>query len=87
MGVAVYDTYVRKKDSSVMHFDILVPDTLTNKETIYGYGREYLKSKGQEGLALTAQECAFCHVEQPTLEMEAALQLKGYYIIEMQGCQ
>ncbi|WP_046246472.1 DUF2024 family protein [Hymenobacter terrenus] len=87
MGVAVYDTYVRKKDSTVMHFDILVPDTLTNKETIYGFGREYLKSKGQEGQALSAQECSFCHVEQPTPEMAAAIARQGYYIIEMQGCQ
>ena len=86
MGVAVYDTYVPKKDGSVMHFDILVPDTLTNKETVYGFGREYLKSKGQEGQPLTAKECAFCHVAQPTPEMQASLSAQGYYIIEMQGC-
>jgi hypothetical protein len=87
MGVAVYDTYVRKQDGVVMHFDILVPDTLTNEEIIYGFGREYLKTKGQEGQTLTARECAFCHVEQPTPEVAAAIAEHGYYIIEMQGCQ
>ena len=86
MGVAVYDTYVTKKNGAVMHFDILVPDTLTNKETVYGYGREYLKNKGQAGQPLTATECVFCHVEQPTPNIQAALDAQGYFIIEMQGC-
>ena len=87
MGVAVYDTYVTKKDGTVMHFDILVPDTLTNKETVYGFGREYLGSKGQQGQPLAAKECAFCHVEQATATVQTALDAQGYYIIEMQGCR
>lgn len=87
MQVAVYDTYVTKKDGAVMHFDILVPDEITNKQVIYQFGREYLAGKNQEGQPLTAKECRFCHIEQPTEEILDAIGAHGYYIIEMQGCQ
>jgi Domain of unknown function (DUF2024) len=87
MEVAVYDTYVPKKDGSVMHFDILVPDEVDSKEQVYQFGRAYLTSKGQEGQPLTAKECRFCHMEEPTKEILRVIGTQGYYIIEMQGCQ
>lgn len=49
MKVAVYDTYVTKRDDAVMHFDILVPDDLKDQNRIHTFGQEYLKEKGQEG--------------------------------------
>ena len=42
MQIAVYDTYVRRNDGLLMHFDILVPATLNNQETVLDYGRKYL---------------------------------------------
>jgi hypothetical protein len=84
--VSVYDTYVPKKQGGVMHFDILVDSNEKDLEKIYGYGREYLLSKGQEGQPLTAKECRFCHVENAKGAMEDSIQAKGYYIIEMEGC-
>lgn len=87
MQVAVYDTYVTKKDGSIMHFDILVPDVVTNKEMVYKFGHEYLATKAQAGQPLTAEECRFCHIEQPTEDMLEVISAQGYYIIEMQGCQ
>ena len=47
MQVAVWDTYVTKKDGTVMHFDIIAPSTMKDEITIQEYGKEYLKSKGQ----------------------------------------
>ena len=44
MKVAVWDTYVDKRDGSVMHFDIIAPVETDDKEQIYNYGREYLKT-------------------------------------------
>ncbi|UOQ69650.1 DUF2024 family protein [Hymenobacter volaticus] len=87
MEVAVYDTYVPKKDGSIMHFDILVPDETASKEQVYQFGRHYLASKGQQGQPLTAKECHFCHIEEPTQEIWDVISAQGYYIIEMQGCQ
>lgn len=84
--VSVYDTYVPKKQGGVMHFDILVDSNEKDLEKIYGYGREYLLSKGQEGQPLTAKECRFCHVENAKGAVEDSIQAKGYYIIEMEGC-
>jgi hypothetical protein len=87
MEVAVYDTYVPKKDGSLMHFDILVSDEVASKEQVYQFGRKYLATKGQEGQPLTAKECRFCHIEEPSQEIVDAISAQGYYIIEMQGCQ
>ncbi|MBX2891502.1 MAG: DUF2024 family protein [Saprospiraceae bacterium] len=87
MKVAVYDTYVPKKQGGIMHFDILVDANERDLEKIYAYGREYLASKGQAGQPLTAKECRFCHVENAKGPIEAAILKKGYYIIEMEGCK
>jgi Domain of unknown function (DUF2024) len=86
MQVTVWDTYVTKKDGSVMHFDIIAPDHIKDSTIIYTFGQEYLQSKKQENKPLTAKECSFCHFEKATDEMVISIQQKGYYIIEMQNC-
>ncbi len=86
MKVAVWDTYVTKKDGAVMHFDILAPEDIKDENTIHSFGKEYLQSKNEEGRSLTARECRFCHIEKATPEMESGIKQKGYYIIEMQNC-
>jgi len=87
MNVAVWDTYVTKKDGSIMHFDIIAPETLKDTNIIYSYGKEYLATKGQNGQALTSKECRFCHIETLQPEREAEMKTKGYFIIEMENCQ
>lgn len=87
MKVAVWDTYVKKENGSIMNFDIIVPDSQGNAEVIFGYGKEYLQSKSIVANELTSNECAFCHVEQATQEMIEEIQKKGYFIIELRNCQ
>jgi hypothetical protein len=87
MKVAVWDTYVTKKDGSVMHFDIIAPEDIKDTTIIYGYGREYLISKRQEGQPLTSKQCRFCHIETVRPEWEAEIKQKGYFIIEMENCK
>lgn len=86
MRVAVWDTYVTKKDGSVMHFDIIVPEQLKQEDVIYGYGKEYLKTKGQENQPLASNECTYCHTEHVKPYMEDDIREKGYYILEMENC-
>lgn len=86
MQVAVWDTYLTKKDGTIMHFDIIVPSHIEDEEKIYTFGKDYLQSKKQEIQPLTAKECSFCHIEEATDEMVLSIQQKGYYIIEMQNC-
>ncbi len=86
MKVAVWDTYVTKKDGSTMHFDIIAPEEVRDAETIYGYGKAYLQTKGQENQPLTAKECTFCHVETVKPQWETAIKENGYYIYEMENC-
>jgi len=86
MKVAVWDTYVTKKDGAIMHFDILAPEEIKDTTIIYNYGKEYLKSKGQEGQPLSSKECNFCHIESVRLQWEADIKKQGYFIIEMENC-
>lgn len=86
MKVSVYDTYVTRKDGKEMHFDILVPDYEKNIDTIYGYGRKYLKTKGQEDQTLASEECKFCHIEEATSEVQNQIKEDGFSIVEMKNC-
>lgn len=83
MQTAVWDTYVKKKDGNTMHFDIIVPADCKSPETIYGYGREYLSQKGEPQSRIDAEECRFCHIEEPAPEMKEAISRQGYFILEM----
>ncbi len=53
------EIYLIRKDGKVMHFDIIAPEEIKYTSVIYGYGKKYLKTKGQEGQTLTANECSF----------------------------
>jgi len=87
MEVAVWDTYVSKKDGTVMHFDIIVPAEMQDENTVYNFGKEYLKTKRQEGQPLTANECSFCHIETVKPNWVEAIKQNGYYIYEMENCK
>ncbi|MEP1150754.1 MAG: DUF2024 family protein [Balneola sp.] len=86
MKVGVWDTYVTKKDGSVMHFDIIVPAELKDKETIFGYGFNYLSNKEVATQTLTSKECEFCHIESVKPEWEKEITDQGYFIFEMENC-
>ena len=84
--VNVWDTYVTKKDGQIMHFDIIAPAEVKDTNQIYDYGRAYLARKGQQGQALSSEQCRLCHIEQLKPEWEASIIERGYFIIEMEGC-
>lgn len=85
MKVAVWDTYVTRKDGKIMHFDILVEDT-ENADKVFEYGREYLKTVLQEGQPLTSSECNFCHISVAPAEVENQIRTNGFSILEMENC-
>lgn len=84
--VNVWDTYVTKKDGTIMHFDIIAPIEVTDTTTIYNFGKAYLKSKGQEGQPLSSEQCRLCHIESLRPAWEKEIADKGFFIIEMEGC-
>jgi Domain of unknown function (DUF2024) len=85
MDCAVYDTYVQKKDGSIMHFDVIIADDLPHEKAIE-YGGQYLQSVGQEGQKIAQDECQFCHIQQAPLFIEKSIREKGYWIQKMEGC-
>lgn len=86
MKIAVYDTYVRKKDGATMHFDVVVPDG-TSHEKALEFANQYLGSVGQAGQPCGARDCQFCHTVQATAEIQNSIRLNGYHIIAMEGCR
>ncbi|MEP3209301.1 MAG: DUF2024 family protein [Maribacter sp.] len=86
MKVSVWDTYVKRSDGRMMHFDIIVSNDLTEKQVVYGYGGKYLRQRQIQSAAITTNECKFCHIEQATEEMIRQIEENGYYILEMENC-
>lgn len=84
MAVAVWDTYVAKKDGNVLHFDIITDAALKDPHRIYEFGKEYLAQRNEADAQLSSEQCQFCHIEEPGIEMKEAIAAKGYYILEME---
>ena len=85
MQCEVYDTYVQKMDGETMHFDIIVPVETSFKDVLV-YGQQYLIDSGQPQQPLEPSRCRFCHIEQASPTVQAAIEQKGYYILAMEGC-
>jgi len=86
MKVAVWDTYVKRQDGLIMHFDILVDSKLTDETKIFDFGESYLKTKSFKSEELTSKECLFCHIEDASVLVVNEIETKGYSIIEMGNC-
>lgn len=86
MKIAVWDTYVSRRNGQVMHFDILAEEG-TAFETVQQYGNHYLDTVNEAGQPLTSRECRFCHIEEATEELKQKIEAQGYAIIEMEGCE
>lgn len=85
MKVAVWDTYVTRKDGKIMHFDILVNEN-DKADEVFEYGKYYLKTVSQEGQVLTSKECKFCHIDKAPEAIEKQILENGFSIIEMENC-
>lgn len=83
MKVSVWDTYVKRDDGSVMHFDILVPEEVVDEKVIYGYGSMHLQSRNISNFTLDSEECQKCHIEAASEQVVDSISQKGYFIIEM----
>ncbi len=82
MQVAVFDTYVRKPDGVTVHFDIIVPKDLPPEQAI-AFGEKHVEAFLPEG-KISARECQFCHIEEPSPEMILAIESQGYFILEFE---
>lgn len=83
MKAAVWDSYIKKANGNVLHFDVVVHDSRSESTLVYKYADEYLKSKGIDEAEINIKNCQFCHIETLTEKMKFDIELKGYHIIEM----
>jgi hypothetical protein len=83
MKVSVFDTYVLKSNGDTAHFDILVPADKHSLEEVIAFGKKYLHSLGEGNQSISAAECQFCHIEEPTQAVLDGISQQGFYILEM----
>ena len=86
MKVAVWDTYVKRNDGKIMHFDLLVSAHITHEQTILNFGKDYLGTKTFKTDTLNTKGCRLCHYEQASEEIILSIKNKGYHIIEIENC-
>lgn len=86
MEVAVWDTYVKRSDGKMMHFDIFVPSEISDKSKIQAFGNIYLSSKGFETESLMTSKCNFCHIEEASQDIVNIIAEQGFAIFEMENC-
>lgn len=83
MKAAVWDSYLKKANGNVLHFDVVVPDSRSETAIVYKYAYEYLKSQGIDGAEINVKNCQFCHIESMTDKMRSDIESRGFHIIEM----
>ena len=84
MEIDVYDTYVKAADGHTMHFDVITGEKDHDKAITFG--KEWLKSIGEENAEMTTKECSFCHSQNAPEPVEQEIKEQGYFIQKMDGC-
>jgi hypothetical protein len=84
MKIAVFDTYVKKRDGAILHFDVLVPEN--SGQHAEKFARQWLASIGLPADAFDLQSCRYCHSESPKPDVMQQIRSQGYYILQMEGC-
>ncbi len=85
MKLDVFDTYVTQNNGRQMHFDVLVPQGGTQQEA-EKYAVQWLQSIGVQIGHIRFDKCRFCHSEAAHPDIEQAISIYGYVILQMQGC-
>lgn len=85
MEVAVFDTYVKRKDGRYLHFNIIVHKG-TSFEKVVLHGNTYLQTKGLGCQGILHKDCRFCHITAVIPLWENQISLQGYFIHELEGC-
>lgn len=88
MKVAIWNTYVKRKDAvKEIQFDIVVPKTMNDLQTIIEFGLEYIRTKPFETWGLSSSECSSCKVDEKHQDkITNAIIKKGYAIQELENC-
>ncbi len=84
MRLAIWDTYVSRDDGSVLHFDVVVPESHSNWAEVLKAACGYAAGRGIPDVRVTAEECRFCHWEDPDPVHLDAINEHGFAIIPLE---
>jgi len=82
--IHVYDTYARKKNGEVIHFDVFLPERDNDKA--FECAKEYLEQIGEDSNSFDQKNCRFCHSQEASEEVAEEINNNGHYIYKMEGC-
>jgi len=85
MKLDVFDTYVTQGNGEQMHFDVLLPQGGTQQQA-ETYAIQWLESIGVRTNNIHLDKCNFCHSEAANPEIEHAISINGYAILQLEGC-
>ena len=67
-----------------MHFDVFVEQG-TSPEVVLRYGKEWLKSIGENPAGLKQSRCHFCHTKVTNPEVQRLVNNEGVFILQMEA--
>lgn len=79
--VKVFDTWV-EVPGKTLHFDVMTGD----QATALRLANEYVAAQGYEAIAVTAEECRFCHQEPLVMfteQQQAGFRRSGGFIVPL----
>lgn len=85
MKIDVYDSYAKTLDGRTLHFDVFVLSG-THADVAFQYGKEWLTSIGENPDSLEQSRCNFCHTEMANPDVQQVVEVKGFFILQMEGC-
>ena len=85
MKIDVFDTYARHPEHGLLHFDVLLPEGGTQSEA-EASALAWLEEIGIQPSSIRVDHCNYCHSEIAIAEMESTLNMKGYAILQLEGC-
>ena len=85
MKIDVYDSYANTVDGRLVHFDVFVKSG-TDPDSALRHGKEWLTSIGESPAGLKQSSCNFCHTEVANPKVQSAVEMEGFFILQMEGC-
>lgn len=85
MSSHVFDTYAKKANGGIMHFDVIIDEQ--DPQKALDCARHWLESTGHGDATVTQETCYFCHsVDDTPAEMRRQIDAVGYAVYKLEGC-
>jgi len=85
MEIEVYDTYATSEKGIKIHFDIMLPIGV-NERNASSYAQDFINKIAKSTDSNKLDSCKFCHNEEATTNVSEKVEKDGYYIVPIENC-